>query len=150
MEQLKQAWEAPQRNRATSAALHFGFARFCKLRNDCHLTSVPIQDLEVFFRSYVYQLSLQVAVTLLALLRSQLGIAPTNLEGEVQIRYLLRQWLGQTGAYELEWICSSIYSVIKMQLEVEKKHHTLRLPLTLAKPSYVAELRRGAALRALR
>lgn len=149
MERLKQAWEASQRNRATSAALRFGFARFCKHRSESHLTSLPIQDLEVFFRSYVYQLSLQVAVTLLALLRSQQD-ATAKISGEVQIRHLVQQWLGQPGANELEWICGSIHSVMEMQLDVENQRRYLRMPLTLAEPTYVAELRQGAALRALR
>jgi len=149
MERLKQAWEPPQRNRATSAALRFGFARFCKLRNESHLTSLPIQDLEVFFRSYVYQLSLQVAVTLLALLKSQPAVTAKS-SGELEIRHLLRQWLGQPGANELEWICASIHSVIEMQLEVESQRRSLRMPLVLSEPTYVAELRQGAALRALR
>lgn len=148
MERLKQAWEAPQRNRASSAALRFGFARFCKLRSESHLTSLPIHDLEVFFRSYVYQLSLQVAVTLLSLLRSQPDEEVNALE--IQVRHLLCQWLGRPWTNELEWICSSIHSVIEMQMEVENQRRGLRLPLSLAEPNYVADLRQGAALRALR
>lgn len=149
MERLKQAWEPSQRNRATSAALRFGFARFCKIRNESHLTSLPIQDLEVFFRSYVYQLSLQAAVTLLALLRSPAN-ASANASGMVPIRSLLCQWLGQPGTNELEWVCSAVYSAIKMQLEVEDQRRSLRLPMTLAEATYVTELRQGAAIRALR
>ena len=51
LERLKQAWDVPQRNRAIAACLRFGFTRFCKIRNESNLTSLPIQDLEVFFRS---------------------------------------------------------------------------------------------------
>jgi hypothetical protein len=51
LERLKQAWELPQRNRATAAAIRFGFARFCKLRSESNLTGLPLQDLESFFRS---------------------------------------------------------------------------------------------------
>ena len=50
LERLKQGWEAPQRNRAANAALRFGFGRLCKVRQECLLTSLPIQDLEVFLR----------------------------------------------------------------------------------------------------
>lgn len=149
MERLKQAWEMSQRNRATSAALRFGFARFCKLRNECHLTSLPIQDLEVFFRSYVYQLSLQVAVSLLALIRAQPDVLAES-GGELQIRPVLRQWLGGAGSNELEWICSSIHSAIDMQMDVENQRLPLRLPLVLTETDFVAELRQGAGLRALR
>jgi hypothetical protein len=50
-ERLKQAWEVPHRNRVTSAILRFGFDRFCKVRNEASLTSLPIQDIEIFVRS---------------------------------------------------------------------------------------------------
>jgi hypothetical protein len=50
LERLKQAWEVSQRNRATSAALRFGFGRFCKVRTESRLHSLPIQDVEVFVR----------------------------------------------------------------------------------------------------
>lgn len=51
VEQLKQAWDAPQRNRATAASLRFGFGRFNKIRHESGFSSLPLQDLEVFFRS---------------------------------------------------------------------------------------------------
>jgi len=51
IERLKQAWEVPQRNRATAACLRFGFGRFTKIRHESNLTSMTLQDLEVFVRS---------------------------------------------------------------------------------------------------
>ena len=51
IERLKQAWEVPQRNRATAASLRFGFGRFNKIRHESNLTSLPLQDLELFIRS---------------------------------------------------------------------------------------------------
>jgi hypothetical protein len=51
IERLKQGWEIPQRNRATAAALRFGFGRFNKIRHESNLTSLPLQDLEIFLRS---------------------------------------------------------------------------------------------------
>lgn len=51
MEKIKQAWDSQHRNRALAAFLRFGFARFCKVRNESNLTSVPIHDFEHFFRS---------------------------------------------------------------------------------------------------
>ena len=54
LERLKQAWDEPQRNRAIAATLRFGFARFCKIRHESNITSLPIQDLEVFARSCKY------------------------------------------------------------------------------------------------
>ena len=55
---IKQSWEVPQRNRATSAALSFGFDRLCKIRHESNLNILPIQDLEVFVRAQLYQLVL--------------------------------------------------------------------------------------------
>jgi hypothetical protein len=57
LERLKQAWDVPQRNRAVAACLRFGFTRFCKIRSESNLTSLPIQDLEVFFRSREFMFS---------------------------------------------------------------------------------------------
>ena len=51
IERLKQGWEVPQRNRATAAALRFGFGRYNKMRHESNLTSLPLQDLENFVRS---------------------------------------------------------------------------------------------------
>ena len=34
LEWIKQAWKVNQRNRATSAALCFGFGRLCKIRHE--------------------------------------------------------------------------------------------------------------------
>jgi superfamily II DNA or RNA helicase len=58
LERLKQAWDTPQRNRAIAGSLRFGFTRFCKIRNESNLTSLCIQDLEVFFRSCKFQCAL--------------------------------------------------------------------------------------------
>jgi hypothetical protein len=51
IERLRQGWEAPQRNRVIAAALRFGFGRFTKIRHESNLTSLPLQDIEVFLRS---------------------------------------------------------------------------------------------------
>lgn len=150
LERLKQAWEVPQRNRATSAALRFGFGRFCKIRNESSLTSLPLQDMEIFVRQYVYQLSLQVAVSFLAILRSKLTTINNEDAVKVHLRELLRNCLGPRCSQELDWIASSICSSIKMQVEVENRRRFLRMPLILAEPAYMNELRQGAALRALR
>jgi hypothetical protein len=54
IERLRQGWEAPQRNRVIAAALRFGFGRFTKIRHESNLTSLPLQDIEVFLRSCKY------------------------------------------------------------------------------------------------
>jgi len=57
IERLKQAWEAPERHRATAAALRFGFGRFTKIRFESNLTSLPTQDMEIFVRSCTFHSS---------------------------------------------------------------------------------------------
>ena len=65
-ERVKQAWDTTQRSRMINAVLRFGFGRFCKLRIESNFTSLPIQDVEVFVRAYIYQLGLQAAFTVLS------------------------------------------------------------------------------------
>lgn len=142
IEQFKQAWEIPQRNRATAAVIRFGFGRFCKLRNEANLSSLPLQDLEIFTRSYCYQLSLQVSVTLMS--RLQNGCDPE------QAREIVRAWLGTTCDQEVDWMCDSIQSVLKFQVEIESYRRFLRIPVILNEPTYVHDLRHGAGFRALR
>lgn len=141
LERLKQAWEIPQRNRATAAAIRFGFGRLCKFRSESNFTSLPLQDLESFFRAYIYQLSLQVSVTLLAKLRDS---------DAVDLRLMFQEWLGIKCTRELDWVCDSVHSAMKLQVEVESRRRFLRMPVILAEPTYVAELREGGAFRALR
>ena len=54
-ENLKQAWDASYRNKAVSALLRFGFARFAKVRHESGLQSLPLQDIEIFCRSRMYR-----------------------------------------------------------------------------------------------
>ncbi len=56
MSRIKQAWEPSHRDRILSVVLHFGFGRFCKVRNEASLGAVPIQDIEVFLRSCKFTL----------------------------------------------------------------------------------------------
>jgi superfamily II DNA or RNA helicase len=142
IEQFKQAWEIPQRNRATAAVVRFGFGRFCKLRNESNLPSLPLQDIEIFVRSYCYQLSLQIAVTLLSRLRD--GFDPTK------VRTLVSDWMGVSCNQEVDWICDSVESVLKYQIDVERYRSYLRIPAILTETTYVEDLRHGAGLRALR
>jgi hypothetical protein len=141
LERLKQAWEVPQRHRATAAAIRFGFSRFCKLRSESNLTGLPLQDLETFFRAYVYQLGLQVAVTLMVRLKQG---------HSTDLRPLFREWLGVSSSRELDWICDSVQTAMRLQLDVESNRRHLRMPVILAEPAFVKELRHGAGLRALR
>lgn len=142
IERIKQAWEVPQRAKATAAAIRFGFGRFCKIRNESNLTSLPLQDLEIFVRCYVFQVALQVAVILLARLNE-------NPEAR-ELRPLFKEWLGIGTVPELDWICDSVQSVMELYLDVEGRRRFLRMPLILAEPTYVDVLRQGAGFRALR
>jgi hypothetical protein len=142
LEQLRQAWDRPQRNRATAALIRFGFGRFPKVRNESNLTSLPLQDLEVFARSYLYQLGLQMGVTALEDLRNGFDAA--------LFRSKIHEWLGLGCRQELDWICDSVLSVMKLQMEVESHRRALRMPIILAEPNYVSDLRRGSGFRALR
>jgi hypothetical protein len=142
IEKFKQAWDVPQRNRATAAAIRFGFERFCKLRSEANLSSLPLQDLEVFTRCYIYQLSLQVVVTLMSRVRRNLN--PDD------VRALLHQWIGFRCVREVNWISDSFISALELQAEVESGRRLLRMPVTLNEPVYVSDLRHGAGLRALR
>mmetsp|Transcript_14219 Transcript_14219/g.29472 ORF Transcript_14219/g.29472 Transcript_14219/m.29472 type:complete len:2502 (-) Transcript_14219:1540-9045(-) len=144
LEQLRQAWEAPQRNRASAAFIRFGFGRFCKIRHEANLTSLPLQDVEIFARSYIYQIALQVGVTFLSFLRE-------NDNDEDELRLVIRDWLGSAcSPQELDFICESVATVMESHAEVELGSRLLRLPAILAEPTFVSDLRKGAALRALR
>lgn len=142
IERIKQAWEAPHRNRASAATIRFGFGRFCKIRNESNLSSIPLQDVESFVSSYVYQVSLQFSVTILSRMHQNGNF--------LALRPLIEEWLGSKCEREVDWIWESVQSAVKYQAEVDSYRRFLRMPASLADPSFVADLRRGAALRALR
>lgn len=141
-ERLKQGWEATQRHRVIAAAIRFGFPRFCKLRSESNLTSLPLQDLEVFLRSLIYQLGVQVAA-------SFMQMEPKDGQ-PLAIRSLLHDWLGGISEYEFDWMVDSISTAASMQLSMCRQDRDLRLPVILAEPHFLCELKNGAALRALR
>ena len=86
-------------------------------------------------------MTLQVAVTFLARLQTS---------PEQDFGKLVREWIGPGSEAEVEWLCSSVYTVMEQYVEVQSRRRFLRLPIILAEPSYVASLRRGAAFRSLR
>lgn len=141
VEQVRQAWEIPHRNRATAAILRFGFKRFCKIRSESNLNGLPLQDVEVFARAFFYQVSLQAGVNL---------FESTKDSSLTDIRSLLPRWLGDLADLEADWIADSIIVALRHQKEVEEKKRFLRIPVVLCEPTFVADLRKGGALRALR
>jgi hypothetical protein len=69
---------------------------------------------------------------------------------EGNVRSYLMECLGPFSSKELDWLSDCLSRGMRDYLEVEDRRKFLRLPLALADPNYVSELRRGAALRALR
>lgn len=141
IERIRQAWEVPQRNRATSAALRFGFGRFSKIRHESALTSLPLQDIEVFVRAFLYQLGLQAAISLTGGSLTSLG---ANLQSMVDFVY------NNHGETDGDWMINAMKSSLMMLEDVEGRSRFLRMPVVLAEPEYVAVLRAGPAIRALR
>ena len=141
LEQLRQAWEVPHRNRATAAILRFGFKRFCKIRGEANLNSLPLQDIEIFTRAYLYQIALQAGASLFQIAKDS---------SIIDIRSHLPHWLGDLSDHEITWVAGSINTAMEYHKEVEAKRRFLRMPVILCEPSFVADLRNGCALRALR
>jgi len=148
LERIKQAWEVPQRNRATAAALRFGFGRLCKIRHESNLTSLPIQDVEIFVRAYCYQLGAQAAVCMMKQLCNKNGETSDDHAGDIA-SFLMRGAGSVYRADECVFIVRAVESALKLQEEVHARRRTLRIPLILTEQSYVSELRSGGALRAL-
>ena len=92
----------------------------------------------------VYQISIQIAVTFLARLQK------AGVQEEQEFHMLIREWMGPGSESEVQWLCSSIRTVMEHHIEVFGCRRFLRMPLVLAEPSYIANLREGAGFRALR
>ena len=97
-----------------NAILRFGFGRFCKVRNESNFTSLPIQDVEVFVRAYIYQLGLQAAFSVL----SDVNFAEV-IDGEADqliresLDKVLRPLVGEENVFA--WICHAILTSLCMQ-----------------------------------
>lgn len=126
LEKLKQAWEIPQRNRATSAVIRFGFGRFCKIRVEANLSSLPLQDIEVFVRAYVFQLGLQVAASMLERIRDE--------QTETDFISLLSRWVGNNSDLEVDWLCECITTALDFNNAIESSRCSLRIPWILTEP----------------
>lgn len=114
-ERVKQAWDTSQRTRVVNAILRFGFGRFCKVRHESNFTSLPIQDVEVFARSYVYQLGLQSAAILLADVDCGEASDAGNRDAMVQksLHKVLVPLIGE--GKDFDWICNAILTSMCMQ-----------------------------------
>lgn len=145
VERLKQAWDSSYRNKALSAFLRFGFLRFAKVRHESGLQSLPLQDIEIFCRSVMFQESLQTAI---------LFMSRVEKDGqrflEINIRSFLQECIGSVDSQELQFLSGCIQNGIQSYIEVESHRRFLRLPQTLVDEKFVTDLRKGQGLRTLR
>lgn len=169
IEQLRQAWDISHRNKAGSACLRFGLSRLSKIRHESGLQSLPIQDVEIFCRSCkffyvqysfrvfatasltlrvfsdVFQLSLQAAVLFMGMLS-----APDGNVADDKVSLFLQECLGPSSSKEHEFLSDCLREGVRYFMEVENNRRFLRMPQIFAEESYMADLRKGFALRALR
>ena len=54
------------------------------------------------------------------------------------------------GGSEREWICNAIDSLLKMEVDIQRKRRILRIPTTILEPGFLSELNSGASLWDLR
>ena len=62
----------------------------------------------------------------------------------------LSECIGQHKTTEFEWLSDALRKGMQYFLRVEDHFRTVRMPLVIAEPTFVASLRRGPALRSLR
>lgn len=93
----------------------------------------------------MFQQSLQSAVLFMESLSSAMeGVSDQS------IKLFLQECLGPSSAKELEFLSQCLSEGIRYFLEVESQRRFLRLPQIFAEAGYMADLRKGSALRALR
>ena len=63
---------------------------------------------------------------------------------------MISNFLHPYGGSEREYICNAIDSSLKMEVDIRRKMHILRIPATLVEPGFISELSSGASLRSLR
>jgi len=134
--QIKQGWEANHRDRVIGAFHRFGFGRFCKVRNEAALNSLPIQDLEVFLRSYIYQLGLQASVPLIE-------------SYELKSESFVKKFNSILHTCDGRWVMNAIHSSLKFFELSQIQERDVRIPQTLIQSDFVSRLRSGIALSSL-
>jgi len=137
LDRIKQAWEAPHRDRVIRSILRFGFGRFCKIRHEANLTSLPIQDIEVFARAYMFQLGIQCSFSL-------------SQEHAIDIEKCVLIFQSHFGVVDAEWIINAMLSSMAEYELIIKKEKDIRMPLILTETKFVSYLRSGVALASLR
>jgi len=154
-EHIKYAWEQQHRDAVVDAILRFGFGRFCKIRQESNMPGLPMQDLELFSRYYLYQLGVQAGVSLMAQFKQDNATneategAPSPLDCCSSLAAVLKP-ISRGGAYESKWILDAISTSLAMHDEVCSNLRELRMIPILTDTAFVSKLRKGEALRSLR
>ena len=93
----------------------------CNIRHDSNLTSLPIQDLEVFVPAYLYQLGLQAAVFLMDLpCRNSQNSDDVDALSRDSVAMMISKFLHAYGGSEREWIFNTIDSSLKMEVGIRR------------------------------
>jgi len=137
LDRIKQGWETNQRDRAINGILLFGFGRFCKIRNESNLISLPIQDIEVFLRACMYQLGLQASISIMSSIDAEVG----DVMKQINIFH---------DSVDGDWVLNAILSSMKFHELLLKQERDLRMPQILNEPTFVKKLQSGRALLSLR
>jgi hypothetical protein len=111
----------------------------------CYVDIVGEAPNRVSFTDFFHQ-SLQTAV----LFMDALDNDDNRSISDDNIKSFLQECLGPSSSEELEFLSECLREGIRYFLEVESHRRFLRLPLIFAEASYMADLRKGYALRALR
>jgi len=135
VDRMRQGWDINHRDRVIDAVLLFGFGRFCKIRNECNLLSLPIQDIELFLRAYIFQLGLQASISMM--------------EQKDNGREILTSLCCERSSINGPWVAKSMISAVKHYELCERKERDIRIPQILNDPIFVDRLRSGAAMSSL-
>ena len=168
LDRIKQGWETNQRDRAINGILLFGFGRFCKIRNESNLTSLPIQDIEVFLRAckfihfyasrhpqnttnsthfanpfFLLEHSILHADMYQLGLQASVSLLSIEDTQNGNIGEKLAMFLGTSDG---DWVVNAILSSMKFYKLLRMKRRDLRIPQILTEATFVAQLRSGVAL----
>jgi hypothetical protein len=92
-----------------------------------------------------FQLGLQLAVSFMEMIEGRAsGFREDNMPN------FLAECLGLHDSIELEWLFDCVRKGMLHYLRVEEHYRLLRMPLVIAEPTFLSNLRRGPALRSLR
>ena len=115
------------------------------------MTSLPIQDLELFSWAYLYQLGFQASFSRMDLLfRNSKNSDDVDAVYRDSVAMMIYKCLHDYGGSECEWICNTIDSSLRMEVNIRRQRRILRITVTLVEPGFISELGPGASPRDLR